>query len=324
MLRFVAGKGGQYAVVLLFAVTLNFLLPRMMPGSPLLFLVGPDAGFLTEQQRDQLRQSLGLDQPVWIQYGRYVAQLARGDFGHSFQKGRPIRELIMGRLPWTLTLVGLALVLATLVGVGWGVAVAWRRGSSFDLGSLGVSMFFESTPSFWLGMIFIAIFGAQLRWFPIFGAQTPGVALDGAALIANTAWHLVLPLATLTLITIPANFLIMRYSMLSVLGEQYVQTARAKGVEERRVMYRHAMRNALLPMATVFMLNLGFIVSGATVVETVFAYPGVGRLLYEAVLNRDYPVIQATFFIITLSVIAANFLADMVYPFIDPRVRRAA
>lgn len=324
MIRFLAGKGVQYALVLLFAITLNFLLPRMMPGSPLVFLAGEDVSFLTEEQRGALVSSMGLDRPLWAQYGRYLLQLARGDLGHSFQKARPITEIIGERLPWTLLLVGLSLLTATLVGIAWGALAAWRRGTLLDLGSLGVSMFFESTPSFWLGMIFIALFAAGLRWFPIFGAVTPGAALEGWAWAGNVAWHLALPLATLTLITIPGMFLIMRYSMLTVLGEQYIATARAKGVEERRVLFRHAIRNALLPVATVFMLNVGFIVSGATVIETVFSYPGIGRLLYEAVLNRDYPVIQATFFIITISVIVANILADLLYPLIDPRIRRGA
>ncbi len=324
MARFLAGKGVQYALVLLFAVTLNFMLPRLMPGSPLVFLAGEDTAFMPQAQRQQLLQAFGLDRPVWAQYLIYLGNLARGELGFSFQQGRPIAEIIAARLPWTLLLVGLSLLLGTLVGVAWGTLSAWRRGSVFDLSSLGLFMFFESTPSFWLGMIFIALFAAGLRWFPIFGAQTAGAALAGWALVTNRAWHLVLPLATLTLITIPGFFLIMRYSMLTVLGEQYIATAKAKGVGETAVMYRHAMRNALLPVATVFMLNLGVIVSGATVVETVFSYPGLGRLLFEAVLARDYPVIQAGFFVITVTVIAANMLADLLYPLIDPRVRRGA
>ncbi|MDR7508099.1 MAG: ABC transporter permease [Armatimonadota bacterium] len=323
MVRFLAGRGVQYAVVLLCAITVNFLLPRMMPGSPLVFLAGEDVGFLTPSQRAELLRSLGLDRPLWAQYLRYLGQVLTGDLGYSFQKGRPIGEMVAERLPWTLLLVGLALVVATAVGILWGTLVAWRRGSAFDLGSLGVFMFFESTPSFWLGMLFIAVFAVRLRWFPIFGAQTAGAGLTGWNLVVDTAWHLALPLATLTLITIPGTFLVMRYSMLTVLGEQYIATARAKGVREPMVMYRHAMRNALLPVSTVFMLNLGFVVSGATVIETVFSYPGVGRLLYEAVLNRDYPVIQATFLILTVSVLVANILADLIYPLLDPRVRPA-
>ncbi len=322
MWRFLAGKGAQYLLVLVLTVGLNFTLPRMMPGSPMVFLAGEDVGFLTPEQRAQLYALYGLDQPPWRQFVTYAANLMQGQLGYSFQRGRPIAGMIAERLPYTLLLVGIALVMATLAGTALGALAAWRRGTALDLGTLGVAMFFESVPSFWLGMILIAVFAARLGWLPIFGATTAGVSVGGWALVLDRARHLVLPLTTLTLITIPGTFLIMRYSMLSVLGERYIATARAKGVAEGIVLRRHAIRNALLPVATVFMLNLGFIVGGATVIETVFSYPGIGRLLYEAVLNRDYPVIQGTFFIITVSVIAANMLCDMFYPLIDPRLRQ--
>ncbi len=322
MWRFFAGKGAQYLLVLGLTIAMNFVLPRMMPGSPLVFLAGEDVGFLTPEQRTQLYALYGLDQPQWKQFATYVANLARGQLGYSFQRGRPIAAIIGERLPWTLLLVGVALLLATLTGATLGAIAAWRRGTPYDLGALGIAMLFESMPSFWLGMILIAVFAAGLGWFPIFGAVTPGVEFSGWSLLIDRARHLVLPLVTLTCITIPGTFLIMRYSMLSVLGERYITTARAKGIAERAVLRRHAVRNALLPVLTVFMLNLGFIAGGATVVETVFSYPGIGRLLYEAVLNRDYPVIQGTFFIITISVIAANILSDLVYPLVDPRVRQ--
>src|SRR3990170_2786618 len=269
MARFFAGKGVQYALVLLFAVTLNFLLPRMMPGSPLVFLVGEDVGFMSADQRAQLIHAFGLDQPLWRQYVIYLAGLARADLGHSFQQGRPVLEIILGRVGWTVLLVGISLLLATLIGITWGTAAAWRRGRRLDLGSLGAAMLLESMPSFWLAMIFIAVFAAGLRWFPVFGAMTPGAGLRGWPQMVNVAWHLTLPLAT------------------------------------------------------VFMLNLGYVVSGATVVETVFSYPGVGRLLFEAVLARDYPVLQGTFFVLTASSITANIVADLLYPLIDPRVRHA-
>jgi peptide/nickel transport system permease protein len=320
--RFFAGRGAQYLLVLALTITLNFALPRMMPGNPMVFLAGEDVGFLDPAQRAQLYALYDLDQPQWKQFLTYIGNLARGDLGYSFQRGRPIAHMIGERLPWTLLLVGVALVLATLLGAALGAVAAWRRGTSLDLGTLGVAMLFESMPSFWLGMIFIAVFAAGLGWFPIFGATTAGASLAGWPLLVDRARHLVLPLATLTLITIPGTYLIMRYSMLSVLGEQYIATARAKGVVERLVLRRHAVRNALLPVATVAMLNLGFVASGATVIETVFSYPGLGRLLYEGVLNRDYPVLQGAFLIVTVSVIAANILADLIYPFIDPRVRR--
>ena len=323
MWRFLAGKGAQYLLVLVLTVALNFMLPRMMPGSPMVFLAGEDIGFLTQEQRAQLYALHGLDQPRWKQFVTYAANLARGQLGYSFQRGRPIAAMIGERLPYTLLLVGFGLVLATIIGVALGALAAWRRGSAADFGTLGVAMLFESVPSFWLGMILIAVFAARLGWLPIFGAETAGVSLYGWAHLVDRARHLVLPLSTLVLITIPGVFLIMRYSMLSVLGERYIATARAKGVAEIIVLRRHAVRNALLPVATVLMLNLGFIVGGATVIETVFSYPGIGRLLYEAVLNRDYPVIQGTFLIITVSVIAANMMCDLLYPLIDPRVRAA-
>jgi peptide/nickel transport system permease protein len=320
--RFFAGRAAQYLLVLALTVTLNFVLPRMMPGSPMVFLAGEDVGFLEPQQRAQLYALYGLDQPQWRQFLTYLGNLAQGELGYSFQRGRPIAAMIGERLPYTLLLVGLALVLATLLGAAFGALAAWRRGGPFDLGTLAVAMLFESVPSFWLGMILIAVFAVGLGWFPIFGAVTAGTALSGWPLVVDRLRHLALPLVTLTLVTTPGTYLIMRYSMLTILGEQYIATARAKGVAERVVLRRHAVRNALLPVATVFMLNLGFVASGATVTETVFSYPGIGRLLYEAVLNRDYPVLQGTFFIITISVIAANILADLVYPLIDPRVRR--
>ncbi len=322
MWRFFAGRGAQYLLVLALTITLNFALPRMMPGNPMVFLAGEDVGFLEPEQRAQLYALYDLDQPQWKQFLTYIGNLARGDLGYSFQRGRPIAHMIGERLPWTLLLVGASLVFATLLGAALGAVAAWRRGTPLDLGTLGVAMLFESMPSFWLGMIFIAVFAAGLGWFPIFGASTAGASLAGWPLLVDRARHLVLPLATLTLITIPGTFLIMRYSMLSVLGEQYIATARAKGVAEHLVLRRHAVRNALLPVATVAMLNLGFVASGATVIETVFSYPGLGRLLYEGVLNRDYPVLQGAFLIVTVSVIAANVLADLIYPFIDPRVRR--
>jgi peptide/nickel transport system permease protein len=323
MWRHAAGKSAQYALVLIATITLNFLLPRMMPGSPLAFLAGGDVGLLTPEQRAQFDAFHGLDQPPGRQFVTYISHLARGQFGYSFQRGRPVAAMLGERLPWTLLLVGLGLAAATAIGVALGALAAWRRGSAADLASFGAVILFESVPSFWLGMIFIAVFAARLGWLPIFGAGTAGVALHGWANLADRARHLTLPLTTLVLVTIPTLFLTTRYSMLSVLGERYIATARAKGVPDAGVLRRHAVRNALLPVATVFMLNLGFIVGGATVIETVFSYPGIGRLLYEAVLNRDYPVIQGAFLVITFSVIVANLFCDLLYPLIDPRVRAA-
>jgi peptide/nickel transport system permease protein len=315
-------KALQYGLVLWAALTVNFLLPRAMPGSPLPYLVGEEVGSLSAERLAEVRDRYGLDEGLGRQYVRYLGGIARGEWGASFQSGRPVAEVLRERLPWTLLLVGSSLVLATLLGVVAGALASWWHGGRFDTLSLGAAIVLDALPTFWLGMILIAVFAVELRWLPSFGAVTPGAALGPWAQARDVAGHLVLPVAALTGATLSGTYLVMRYAMLDVLGQEYVRTARAKGVPERTLLLGHAVRNALLPVSTVVFLNLGFLVGGATVVETVFAYPGVGTLLYEAVLGRDYPVLQGAFFVLTLSVVLANALADAVYPLLDPRVRR--
>jgi peptide/nickel transport system permease protein len=317
-----ATKALQYGLVLWAALTVNFLLPRAMPGSPLPYLVGEEVGSLSAERLAEVRARYGLDEGLGRQYLRYLGGIARGDWGTSFQLGRPVAEVLRERLPWTLLLVGTSLLVATAFGVVAGALAAWRRGGRFDTASLGGAIVLDALPTFWLGMILIAVFAVELRWLPSFGATTPGVAGGAWAQARDVARHLVLPAAALTGATLSGTYLVMRYAMLDVLGQEYVRTARAKGVPERRLLLGHAVRNALLPVSTVLFLNLGFLVGGATVVETVFAYPGVGTLLYEAVLSRDYPVLQGAFFVLTVSVVLANLLADAAYPLLDPRVRR--
>lgn len=317
-------RGSQYALVLLAALTLNFFLPRLMPGSPLRFLAGDEVGTLAPEEVAEVRARYGLDRPLFEQYLRYLGATVRGDWGYSYQLGQPVMGTILGRLPWTLLLVGSSLLVATLFGVVLGALAAWRRGRLLDTGSLLGAIFVDSLPTFWLGMMLIAVFAVELRWFPVYGAVTPWGAKSGWPYAFDILRHLVLPATSLTLASLSGTYLVMRYAMLDVLGQDYIRTARAKGMRERAVLLKHAVRNALLPVSTVVFLNLGFLVGGATVIETVFSYPGVGTLLYQAVLNRDYPVLQGTFLILTVSVIAANILSDAVYPLLDPRVRREA
>lgn len=317
-----ASRLAQYLLVLVAALTLNFLLPRAMPGNPLKFLAGQDVGLLTTEQIDSVRERYGLNEPLWRQYAAYLKSTVTGDWGYSYQASKPVTRTILERLPWTLLLVGSSLLIATLFGVVVGAIAAWRRGSFLDSGSLIGAILVDSLPTFWLGMVFIAIFAVELNWLPIFGAVTPWGPKSGWPYLWDIARHLILPATTLTLASLSGTFLIMRYSMLDVLGQDYIRTARSKGVSERKVLLKHAMRNALLPVSTVVFLNLGLLVGGATVIETVFSYPGVGTLLYQAVLNRDYPVLQGAFLILTVSVIAANILSDAAYPLLDPRVRR--
>ncbi|OHX44719.1 peptide ABC transporter permease [Cytobacillus oceanisediminis] len=318
--KFITGKLLQYFIVIFLMLTLNFLLPRLMPGNPLVFLAGEDVGFMSSAEKDAILDKYGLNDSILEQYGTYIKNIFTGDFGYSYQQKRPISELLMERLPWTMLLTGLGLVLSTVIGVMFGAISAWRRGTNTDANLLTVFMFLSAMPSFWVGMILVSIFSAQLGWLPVFGAESAWSNYTGMDRFIDIGKHLILPLATLILISVTSTFMIMRYSMLNVLGEDYIMMAKAKGVKENVIKYKHAMRNALLPVATVFMLSLGFTLGGATVIETVFAYPGVGRLMFESVLSRDYPLIQATFLIITFSVVIANFLADLIYPLLDPKV----
>ncbi|WP_419879562.1 ABC transporter permease [Brevibacillus centrosporus] len=322
MSRFLTGKVTQYVFVIFIMLTLNFLLPRLMPGSPLAYLAGEDVGLTSASEKEAILESHGLNKSLWEQYVLYLRNIATGDFGYSYQQKMPIIEIIQDRLPWTLLLTGLNLIISTVLGVLFGTISAWKRGSKKDISLLTGFMFLSAMPSFWLGMILVSIFASQLSLFPIYGAETAWSNLKGLDRVLDIAHHLVLPLTTLVLISVTNVYMTMRYSMLNVLGEDYIMMARAKGVKEKMIKYRHAMRNALLPVATVFMLSLGFMFGGATVIETVFAYPGIGRLMFEAVISRDYPVIQASFLIITLSVVIANFLADVLYPILDPKVGR--
>jgi peptide/nickel transport system permease protein len=320
--RYFIQKTAQYLLVILVALSVNFLLPRLMPGNPLVLLAGEDVAFLSPQEKADLLDQYGLNRPLGEQYVMYLQRTVRGDFGYSYQQKRPIVDILKERIPWTLLLTGSALVISTVVGILAGAAAAWQRGARQDIGLVAGFMFLNSMPSFWVGMILVAVFGAQLKWLPVYGARTVWQSLDGWAYCLDVFQHLALPLTSLVLISVASSFLTMRYSMLSVLGQDYIVTARSKGLPELVIKYKHAVRNALLPVVTVFMMQLGYVFGGATVIETVFACPGLGRLMFEAVVNRDYPVLQATFLIMTTAVVVGNMLADMVYPFIDPRIRR--
>lgn len=320
MSKYMVGKVSQYLMVIFIILILNFLLPRLMPGSPLVFLAGEDVGLMSSEEKEAVMNEAGLNDPMIVQFGSYVKSMATGDFGYSYQQKQPISELLLDRIPWTLLLAGANLIISTFFGVIFGAISAWKRGTKTDINMLTFFMFLSAMPSFWIGMILVSIFASTLGWFPVFGGESGWSSYTGWDRFVDIGKHLVLPLVSLVLISVTNVFMTMRYSMLNVLGEDYIKMAKAKGAKERTIKYKHAMRNALLPVATVFMLSLGFMLSGATVIETVFAYPGVGRLMFESVLARDYPLIQATFMIITLSVILANLVADLIYPFLDPKV----
>ncbi len=317
----VARTAAQYALVLFAAISLNFALPRLAPGDPIDYLLPPEqSGTLTPEQRAKVLSQFGLDEPVATQFGDYLSGLSRGDLLFSVRYGRPVRELLAERLGWSALLVGGAVVLSTLIGTVLGFRSAWRRGTARDAGTLSGVMFIDSLPPFFVGMLLILVFSVQLELLPIFGAL-PTVDAAGLDLVVEVARRLVLPLTTLTLAYLGPIYLVARSALVSELQEDYVLMAEAKGLTDRQVR-RHAERNALLPVSTVTLIGLGALVGGAAVVETVFSYPGLGRLIYESVLARDYPALQGVFLLLAVSVILANFANDLLYPVLDPRVRR--
>ncbi len=311
----------QYALVLFGAIVINFALPRMAPGSVVDFLVPPaEAGSLTPEQRQEILDEFDLGGSIPEQFITYVSGLARGRLGVSVIYARPVEDLLFERLPWTLLLVGTALVLSVAIGTALGFMSGWRRGTRGDAGILAGVMFVQSMPAFFVAMLLVLTFSVQLGWFPVYGAVL--TTADGWAQIWSIAQRLVMPLIALTAASVGGIYLVARPAIVAEMREDYVVMAAAKGLGARAVR-RHAQRNAFIPISTVALIGLGDIVGGATVIETVFAYPGIGRLIFESVIRRDYPVLQGAFFLLAVTVILANLLADLLYPILDPRVRRA-
>jgi peptide/nickel transport system permease protein len=314
----------HYPVVFLVIVTINFFLPRLMPGDPFLFLSTTDGvadTIYSENQIAEYTAYYGLDKPLSVQYIRYLGGLARGYLGYSIYYNRDVTQIILSRIPWTLLIVLVSLSLSSLIGVVVGSLSAWlRRRAADPVIYLGIVVLSE-VPAFLLGVLFLFIFAARLRWFPLSGAVTPFSGFQiGAGYIADVLRHAVLPIATLALARLGEFYLLARSSMVSVLTKSYVTTARAKGLRRRRVVFVHALRNALPPIVARIFMSLGMLFGGAVLVESVFDYPGIGRLLREAVEVRDYVLIQGVFFVITIAVLLMNFLADLVYRGLDPRV----
>ena len=322
MKRHVLRTVTQYGAVLFAAIVLNFALPRLAPGDAIDYILPADvAGALTPAQRIEILDRFGLDDPMPEQFSAYLAGIARGDLLVSVRFGRPVTSLLYERIGWTLLLVGGALVLSTVLGAAMGFRSAWRRGTTADTGALAGVMFLDALPPFFVGTLLLLAFSVGLGWFPSYGAVS-GQDAAGLALVGEVLQRAVLPIATLTIAGIGPMYLVARSALVGELQEDYVLMAEAKGLTDREVR-RHASRNALLPVSTVALVGLGGLVGGAAVVETVFSYPGLGRLIYESVLARDYPVLQGAFLLLIVTVVFANLLNDLLYPFLDPRVRRA-
>jgi len=323
----IASKSVQYLAAFSVVLALNFFLPRFMPGDPLAYITGdPSADMpvvMSEEARQELENYYGLDRPLVEQFGGYLHNLVRGDLGWSIYFNAPVSDVLLGHLKWTLLLVGTSAAIYVALGVALGVVSGWRRNSKTDTTLLVSILSLGSWPPFFLGMLLIILFSGKLGILPMSGAETPWANHSGVlARPLDIGRHLVLPATALVLTHLAGVYLLTRNSVLGVLGENYILAARAKGISERDIMFRHVLRNALLPIITMVGLTLGFLVMGAIFVETVFAYPGMARLLYDATVIRDYPLIQGGLLLITVLVIAANLGADMLYSRLDPRVRR--
>jgi peptide/nickel transport system permease protein len=314
-----------YIIALAFILALNFLLPRMMPGDPLMAIYGEEALVaMTPQLKAELVERFALDQSLWRQFGAYILALFQGKLGYSYYYNAPVLSVVLGRLPWTLLLVGTALVLSTILGIALGIESGWRRGSRTDRTMLAGLMTLNGFPDFFVGMVLLIIFGVILGVFPLAGALTPYSGLTGWGVVLDVVKHLILPVAALILAHLSANYLLTRNTMITVLKEPYMLTARAKGLSPGSIKYRHAGRNSLLPVLTHTGIWAGRVVTGALFVELVFAYPGVGYLAYEAMLTRDYPIIQGLFLVVAIAVLVINFLVELSYTKLDPRVRGAS
>jgi peptide/nickel transport system permease protein len=312
-----------YLVTAWAALTLNFLIPRLMPGNPVALLIGRFKGRLSPAATRSLTALFGVGHASLLsQYGTYWSDMAHGDLGISFTYfPTSVVQVLAEALPWTAVLVGVSTVISFVIGTVGGVVIGWRRGSWLD-GALPVSTFFSAIPYFWFALVILFVFSVLLPWFPLSGgySSTDVLGLNWAFLM-SAAYHAVLPAITIVASSIAGWLLGMRNMMVATLDEDYVVMAEAKGLSVRRVMFAYAARNAILPSLASFALSLGFVVSGAILVEIVFSYPGIGYVLFAAVSNDDYPLMQGVFLVITLAVLLANLCADICYALLDPRTR---
>ena len=314
---------GLYALTMAAVVVVVFALPRAMPGDPLAALDDPDNSvYVTDPAvRDEVRAYYGLDKPLPEQFQHYVGRLARGDLGFSIARKRPVASLLRAHLPWTLLLMGVAIVLASLLSFVAGVAATWRRGRIGDRSLMTGMTVAQAVPEYAMAAVLLITFAVVLpTGLPLAGARTPFADHGPVGAFVDVAKHLVLPATALTLSLLGTKFLLVRNTMISALGADYMVLARAKGLPDRLLKYRHAGRNALLPFLTVVGIQAGYAVGGAVFVESVFAYPGMGSLILGAVEARDYPVLEATFLVLALVVLAVNLLLELVYARVDPRV----
>ena len=317
-------KRSIYSLILLmFVLALNFAIFDLMPGDPMAMFMSPGR-LRDESQVEEMQKLWGFDQPVYVRFVGYFQNMLTGQFGISYISMDYVANEVAERLLNTLLLVGVSTVFSILIGVILGVIAAHKRGSIFDSLAVLTSLTTYSLPSFWMGMMFLLIFAFRLGWFPAGGTSSFSAfnpSPNAIAYVSDRIWHLFLPTLTLTLFMYGGYLLLARATMLETLGEDYVITARAKGLKERTVLFKHALKNASLPLITNAAISIGFVISGAIITEQVFNYPGLGMWIWKAINFSDYPVLHCIFFLIAICVIIANFIADLFYGVVDPRIK---
>lgn len=308
-----AKRASRYAIAIVIIFTLNFVIPRAMPGDPLTNLLGEDVT-LTDSSVKELKSEMGLDKPLFDQYLDYWRGILHLDLGYSFHRHCPVAEIIAARMKWTLILAVPSLLAGGILGTILGALAGWRNANGRQRASTAFFLAIYCTPPYFLCLLALYLFSFKLDLFPLKGFYTTGSPAD-------IVYHLFLPVLAMTLFTLSRNFMIMRGSVLQEKSSLYAAFARAKGLYDTEILFRHVFKNAILPIITLLAMDFGFILSGALFVEIVFSMNGMGNLIYDALLSRDYPVLQGSFLIITLMVVSANLLADILYSRLDPRVR---
>lgn len=307
-------------IILCVVVTLNFFLPRLLPGSPAAHFAEDPR--LSPEARQEILAQFGLDGPLYKQFAAYLRNLVRGDLGISFTYRRPVAQVIWSRIPWTLALTLSSFLVSLFLGVALGATAAWRRGGGLDTFLLSSAIVVSALPAFWIAMILTLLLAFTWPVLPAYGMSDPFIPIGFTwEFIGSVARHAVLPVISMSIGSIVGYGILVRNSMVEVTGEDYVRTARSKGLTERTVLYRHAFRNALLPLVTRIGMSLAGLIGGTTIIETIFSWEGMGLLVVEASRSLDYPLMQGTMLIMAVVTVLANFAADMAYSMLDPRVK---
>lgn len=316
----------EYAITLMVIIVINFFVCRLLPGDPFYYLsMNSDLGYsdvvITEETHDRLMEYYGLDLPLYQQFLHFMLKLAQGDLGVSIYHNMPVSSLIMGAVPWTLLLMGTAFIVASFLGILIGASSAWKRDSFFDKFALNFMVMLNRVPSFIIAIFMLIFLATKLKLFPLGGAKTPYADFSSIfSCLWDIIWHLILPAITLIIAELCHPFLLTRSTMIGVIKKDYIWAAKTRGLKDSLVKYRYALRNSLIPVITGRFMRLGHLIGGSIFIEMVFAYPGVGKLMFDSLTVHDYPVLDGIFLILAVSVVSANFIADQLIHYLDKRV----